>query len=298
MGFSKDGKRKIVKKNKNGDNWGGWVLDRPESPEKTEAARSMTEPSTSKFAALASDTEVPSSAEALQTVEASFNRMAELGGWPKWISRATLTARVPQDDGEPKAGFDAGIACALDLVPRDKQRLAATLHAAYTPEAITQIRSERKDLAGTETEQWLAACSLCDDQLVDADTFGQQLRDFAELSKDQTAMTAAASAAIDEMTSSYEVRDGVAYGLKDGGVIGAYIDGHEMGVAYSKKHDVWFVSTFHPSLGLDDFDWDNEPGSSSASGPVHGSRQYVKASNEDELERVLAAIQIEGAAAA
>ena len=40
------------------------------------------------------------------------------------------------------AGFDAGIACALDLIPRDRQKLAATLHCNYSKSAVMQVRKE------------------------------------------------------------------------------------------------------------------------------------------------------------
>lgn len=78
-------------------------------------------------------------------VEAKAARVAELGGWPSYISHDSLLARVPTPELRA-TGFDAGIACALDLIPRDRQRLASSLHAAYTPAVVAQARREAAQL--------------------------------------------------------------------------------------------------------------------------------------------------------
>ena len=83
-------------------------------------------------------------------------RVAELGGWPNYIPPESLAERVPIN-GETAAGFDAAIACARDHIPRDKQRLAAKLHAAYSQEAIQQVRDEALFLTpDSQTTYWLA----------------------------------------------------------------------------------------------------------------------------------------------
>ena len=226
------------------------------------------------------------------SVEDAYPRLKSLGSWPDYIQSTTLTNRIPSPTEVGQGGFDAGIACALDLIPRDKQRLAAILHAAYTPEAIQQIRDEREHLEDTETMWWAGACFICDEGPVDWDRFQEQLQDFKELATKPNKMVAAAKDEIDMMTSAYELQNGIPFAKRDGGTIGAYIDGYEMGVAWSEGYGIYFISTYKPTLGLEDFEWDNEPGPTSNSGPVHGSKQYVKASNEIELNRVLKKIAI------
>jgi hypothetical protein len=99
-----------------------------------------------------------------QIVIENADRIAKLGGWPGYVSPDSLGSRVPEEGGRSQ-GFDAGVACALDLIPREKQKLAATLHASYTPEAVEQVRREvtygDDRFSRTETYWWLIACSFC-----------------------------------------------------------------------------------------------------------------------------------------
>ncbi len=101
-------------------------------------------------------------------VEANAKRVAELGEWPDYIEPGSLLERIPQEGGTKAPGFDAGIACATDMIPRDKQELAARLHANYTKEAVMQVRKEvaEKD-PDSQTAWWLAACSLCKEGEID-----------------------------------------------------------------------------------------------------------------------------------
>ena len=112
-------------------------------------------------------------------------RVASLGVWPPHIDpQASLTGRIPTATATA-TGFDAGIACALDLIPREHQQLAASLHAAYTPAAIAQVRAEVVALeADSPTGWWLAACSLCVEGELTPAEFVQQVADFTVLARD------------------------------------------------------------------------------------------------------------------
>lgn len=235
----------------------------------------------------------------LAAVSARANDVADMGQWPAWIDRTTsLAARLP-DAQKTASGFDAGIACALSLIPTPAQKLAATLHAAYTPEAVAEVRSaiaqepngnwHVKD-ANSPTCWWLAACSLClDGDTVDVKTFRQQLRDFEGLQTNPDARKTAAEKTLNAMCTSFNTKRGYAFGGKDGSMQGAYIAGHDVAVMYAPHHGVFFIGTFRPSLGLENFDWgkDTDDKGRAKSGPVHGSRQFVKCANESELMRAL-----------
>jgi len=90
------------------------------------------------------------------------------------------------------------------------------------------------------------------------------------------------------MSAAFELRDDVAWALRDGGAQGAYLAGHDLTVSRSDAYDLFFVGTFWPSLGLEDFPWRQLADPAGRSGPVGGSRQFVKACDAVELAEVLA----------
>lgn len=231
-----------------------------------------------------------------RVVAEQARRVAELGRWPEWIPPASLLERVPLG-AEQAAGFDAGIACCLGLIPPARQRLAACLHAAYTPEAVAQVRREAIAMhPESETTWWLAACSVCREGEVDAEAFATQVADFTALARDPGARRRAAVAEHAAMLGRFSVRsDRLAIAHEDGGMQGAYLAGHRVAAMWAGHAGLWFVGTYEPSLGLEGFEW-AEPGDPAAgeagvrqgrSGPVHGSRQFVKCADEAELERVV-----------
>ena len=77
---------------------------------------------------------------ALKQVRLRTSDLRALGNWPVWIENESMTNRIPTKKSDRSAGFDAGIACALDLIPKDRQRLSAILHANYTIEATKQVQ--------------------------------------------------------------------------------------------------------------------------------------------------------------
>lgn len=241
-----------------------------------------------------------------QRVAAGTERVATLGGWGHRATATSLTGRLPDiDDYEctttmGRGGFDAGVACAADLIPRERQRLAAVLHAAYTPAAVAQVRSEASSMdADSDTTWWLAACSVCEEGPGDGRRTLDQVQAFRALAADPDARVAAALAQYQDMLNAFEVSDGVPYALRDGGMQGAYLAGYSVAVQHAAQYGLWFVGTNAASLGLEDFPW-AEPGDPQAatpeersgrSGPVGGSQQFVKCCDEEELRAVLARVQ-------
>ena len=242
------------------------------------------------------------------TVLVRTDAVAALGRWPLHIDRETsLSARIPAE-GTTASGFDAGIACALGLMPAHAEKLAATLHAAYTPKAVSEVRASTqhengiwhvKD-ANSAACWWLAACSLClDGDDVDAATFRRQLQDFDTLQKNPAARKAAAEKTLGAMCASFDTHRGYAFGTQDGCMQGAYIAGHDVAVMYAAHHGVYFIGTFHETLGLENFGWSPalDDKGRTKSGPVHGSRQFVKCADESELAAAREAVRLPAPAA-
>jgi hypothetical protein len=218
-------------------------------------------------------------------------RVARLGQWPPHIdAKKSLMSRIPEGDSVAP-GLDAGLACALDLIPRDKQKLAATLHAAYTKAAVEQVRGECDPMqSDSETAWWLAACSLCKEGNVDEQMLREQISRFETLAADPEARVLAAKSELSSMVSNFTINEfGVPYGIKDGCIQGAYLAGHEFATMYLTEYGVYFIGTFHETLGLEDFPWSDEKDGQGRpkSGPVFGSRQFVKAANHAEYVRAL-----------
>jgi hypothetical protein len=223
-------------------------------------------------------------------------RIAQLGNWPSHVSEMSLVHRIPDTrEGKDTApGFDAGIACCLDLIPRDQQRLSAILHGAYTPEAVEQIRRESKELSEAdgplnETVWWLAACQFCDEGDCDSNKVLGQIRGFTKLAKNKKAIRIAAYHQFISQQNGYHIVDGVAVALKDGGMQAAYVHGYALSIM--PAYGTWFVGTFYESLGIPaDFVWGDKKDSKDRpmSGPVFGSQQFVKCADFNELQTVLA----------
>lgn len=240
-------------------------------------------------------------------VAINAGRIKELGNWPEHIDEMSLVHRIP-DERENRItapGFDAGIACCLDLIPRNKQRLSAILHGAYTPEAIEQIKREIFDIqkcksswheearsweepCNNETAWWLAACSICKEGDVGADDIINQINSFDYLAGDLICIINAACQQYNIMANSYVVVDGIPVSLKDGGMQAAYIYGYPL--AIMPAYGTWFVGTYYPSLGIpDDFIWGTKKDNKDRpmSGPVFGSKQFVKCATIEELNKVI-----------
>ena len=97
----------------------------------------------------------------VEVIAARAPEVAALGNWPSGMAAKAvelLMSRVPRDNVAPTAGFDSGIACCLDLIPRAKQCLAARLYGGRPPDAVEQVLRESVEMrADTETCWWLVA---------------------------------------------------------------------------------------------------------------------------------------------
>lgn len=227
-------------------------------------------------------------------VEENAQRVAKLGTWPTHIEVGSLAERIPQEGDNNAAGFDAGLACAMNLIPPEMQKLSAKLHANYSRETVLQIIEEiESENPDTETVWWLLACHYCEEGGIDQKTFLEQVEAFKLAAADPEKRLAEAKTEYNHMTSNFELKDGVPYSEKDGGMQGAYISGYTYAVQYSDKYNIYFIGTCEPSLGLENFEWSetNDEEGRSQSGPVFGSSQFVKCANKDELNRALLEIK-------
>lgn len=226
---------------------------------------------------------------------ANAARLAELGSWPKWIDAVkSLTDRVPTADQSDAPGLDAGLCCALGLIPEGKQRLAAVLHAAYTEAAVEQVRVEmREPSPDSESVWWLAACSVCREGGIDEQGFLAQLEDFQHLATNADARVAAAVSQLDSMKKKFSVVGGIPFSTEDGGLQGAYLCGSDWGVTYASAYAIFFIGTFRATLGLEDFKFSElkDAKGRPMSGPVHGSKQFVKAASLEELAEVVKTVR-------
>lgn len=223
-----------------------------------------------------------------QQIEEGGPRVAHLGGWPDHIDPTCLRGRIPGPGDTNAPGFDAGIACALGLIPLERQLLSARLHANYTKAAMEQVRRElERPEADSETVWWLAACSVCQEGGIDEGGFLLQLAHFVELAVAPERRLAAVRTYTDHLKRSYSLRDGVPYGEHDSAVIAAYLDGHAFGTMYNSLQQCYYIGTYEASLGLEDFPWSQvtERLGETRSGPVFGSRQFVRCNTSEEYAR-------------
>lgn len=231
-------------------------------------------------------------------------RIAAAGNWPAWIDQTTsLADRIPAEN-TAASGFDAGIACALGIMPTAVEKLSATLHAAYTPAAVADVRGAITQngqglwtlhSADSPACWWLAACSLCmDGEFTDLPALQKQITQFGDMHADAALRLQAAEKTLNAMCASFDTRRGYAYGSQDGCMQGAYIAGHDMAVMHAAHYGVYFIGTFHESLGLEDFIWGDslDDKGRAKSGPIHGSKQFVKCADEAELTRAIESIRL------
>lgn len=247
-----------------------------------------------------SDTAVFTQLEKIRaSVQGNASRIKSQGKWADRIDPdRALVQRIPEKDTSAP-GFDAGIACALDLIPREKQGIASELHSNYTPQNVAKV--DREIRAGipaeSETCYWLAASSLCIEGNVNARTFVNQVRAAKTLLSSPEQRQAAAKEMWRAMDNAFEVDKtivpgmDVAFSRKDGGMQSAYIKGYPVAVQHASKLGLWFIGTYHPSLGLESFEWSKETddGGRPKSGAL--SPQFVKCASKEELTRALKAIK-------
>lgn len=220
--------------------------------------------------------------------EHHVSRVAQLGNWPTHIRPEGLLARIPTDE-KSAPGLDAGLCCALDIIPREKQKLSAGLHAAYTPELVTQVRNELVLDADSDTTYWLACCNLCEDGLIGPAEFVRQVGEATFMLQYSKERRDSALEELNWMYTKVSTQFGVSFGTEDGCIQAAYLQGAPFAIHYSKEYDLYFIGTYFPSLGLENFEWSLAKDSQgrAKSGPVWGSKQFVKCADQDELLKAL-----------
>jgi hypothetical protein len=147
--------------------------------------------------------------------------------------------------------------------------------------------------ADSQTCWWLAACSVCTEGELTPEDFRQQVADFTVLARSPDKRLLAARATYEAMSQAFWIEDGIAFGTEDGAMQGAYVAGHDVAVVHDEKAGLYFIGTFLATLGLEEFPWSDavDEQGRTRSGPVHGSRQFVKAESREEYQRVLAALR-------
>ena len=229
-------------------------------------------------------------------VETNATSVAQLGDWPPYIQPSSLTDRIPRGE-QPGPGFDAGIATALGIIPEDKATLSAVLHAAYTKDAVLQVRAEREEKdADSETTWWAAMSSLCREGEVSQSEFMEQVAQAERLAADPAARLAAAEDLWRQIDGTWKIEDylGIPYGEVDGCMQAAYLSGYPVAVMWAEAYSLWFIGTYEPSLGLEEFPFSTKTDDQgrTLSGPVHGSKQFVKVSSSEELVSALKAVKL------
>ena len=65
------------------------------------------------------------------------------------------------------------------------------------------------------------------------------------------------------------------------------------GTSYSQNYGLYFIGTYETSLGLEDFEWSQEKDEQGRdkSGPVFGSKQFVKCATEEEWRRAMEVVK-------
>ena len=230
-------------------------------------------------------------------VKEECTSLAKLGEWPEWIPPESILNHIPKA-GQTASGFDAGIACCLGMIPRNRQRLSAVMHAAITEQAVMQVRAEAETLdPDSETTWWLAACSVCQEGGVTQAQFMKQINEFRTLVENPEARVEAAHKMLKQMQGSFEMVNldpelpwaKYALGDTDGCIHAAYFQGHQFGVCWAEKYEIYFIGTYEESLGLENFKWSDpdQKDHQGKSGPVNKSKQFVKCMDVDELEEAL-----------
>ncbi|MDA3863353.1 MAG: hypothetical protein PF689_05735 [Deltaproteobacteria bacterium] len=232
--------------------------------------------------------------EIRKKVSSNVHRIAKQGNWPEYIdAKGALCDRIPSAK-KKASGFDAGLACALDLIPRNRQKLISTLHAAYNEKCVLQIREEAdKMLPDSETCWWLAASSLVVYKKLSVPEFQDQINDFRLLIQDAMLRRDVAIEMFETMIKSYQMINKIPLSVKNRGLQGAYLDGHDFAVQYHETEAKFFIGTFKESLGLDNFKFSQEKDENGnlISGPVFGSRQYVATNSFSELNQILKVVR-------
>lgn len=191
-------------------------------------------------------------------VNEETRRVAALGGWADDADlNESLYEALPPDPSSTRFMLSLAMACCLDLIPHEKQRLAAIMHRGASEEAILQVRKDLRDGGrsvdpDSETAWWLAVLGYCDKESNIYQLLAQ-INTCKGVSSAAVGRESLAESMLTGMRWSVYVVDGVAFLPGGRSSSTPYFFGHEFIVGFDREENVFTLSTFRPSLGLEDF---------------------------------------------
>lgn len=231
----------------------------------------------------------------LKTVLAAtkLRRLTELGGWTKKDVERTqrLLKGMMQDEQYVDARMFLLFACCLDLIPSDRQKVAATLWTDRCPRAVLeQIQHEMTSGPdggldpSSDTCWWLAARRFSNGLPRHIVLFHQHLESFPGWMADEGERLISARQALGELRT-FRVVNGVAFVDDAPQCENPYFFGHRFMVGFEPDLNVFTLATYHDSLGLEAFSFSEECADDGErlSGLVDGSPQYARLHSFEEL---------------
>lgn len=222
-------------------------------------------------------------------------RLAAIGVWPPRFDRKkSLLVPIPEENGFAD-GINPGLACALNVIPEPMQLLSAMLHGGFTPDAVHHFRQEQAWLTYVNGATWYLAVRGIPKQTpkVSFSEFKIQLEALKALGSDKRGLVKLAQEELERMRKSFLVMaDGIPFATSKTSLQNAYLLGYDWGVWSNPEAPLYFLETFQPSLGLDDFP-PSKPGTQrrAKSGLVGTSKQLAKMLTFEDLGRAIAGVR-------
>jgi hypothetical protein len=191
-------------------------------------------------------------------VNEETRRVAALGGWADDAEHLeALYEALPTDPSGTRFMLSLAMACCLDLIPREKQRLAAIMHRGASEEAILQIRKDLRDEGrsvdpDSETAWWLAVLGYCNRESNIYQLLAQ-IETCKGVSSAAAGRESLAESMLTGMRWSFYVVDGVAFLPGSHSSSTPYFFGHDFVVGFDREEHAFTLSTFRASLGLESF---------------------------------------------
>lgn len=193
-----------------------------------------------------------------RVVNEEARRVATLGGWADDAEHLeALYEALPTDPSGTRFMLSLAMACCLDLVPREKQRLAAIMHRGTSEEAILQIRKDLRDEGrsvdpDSETAWWLAVLGYCNKES-NLHQLLSQIDTCKKVSSAAAGRESLAGSMLTGMRWSFYVVDGVAFLPGSHSSSTPYFFGYDFVVGFDREERAFTLSTFRVSLGLETF---------------------------------------------
>lgn len=230
----------------------------------------------------------------LKTVLAAtrMRNVATLGGWTEddvATTRDQLKAVINETYIEPRMFLL--FACCLDLIPPERQKVAATMWTGRCPpEVLAQIQHELTSGPNggldpsSDTCWWLAARRYSSGIRRHVVTFREHLESFGGWMENKGERLFSAVQALGDL-HTFTVIDGVAFVDDAPRCRHPYYFGHTFMVGFDRDLNVFTLATYRDSLGLEAFSFSEECADDGErlSGLVDGSPQYARLHSFEEL---------------